>query len=106
MKNLSKKIYIIIFFIAKIMFLSAQNSFTSQEIDLTTENPSFVSVLGGNILCQPIKTSYGYIAAGDGKQILGFSKLGKLLWQRAAPGRLKPFITEGPADLIYGATTD
>lgn len=106
MKNLSKKTYIIIFFLAKILLSSAQNSFTSQEIDFTNEKPSFVSVLGGNILCQPVKTSYGYIAAGDGKQILGFSKLGKLLWQRAAPGRLKPFITEGPADLIYGATTD
>ncbi len=106
MKEKSKKIYIFIFFILELMSLSAKNTFTSQEIDFSNEKPSFLSVLGGNILCQPVKTSYGYIAAGDGKQILGFSKLGKLLWQKAAPGRLKPFVTEGPADLIYGATAD
>ncbi|MGN0728226.1 hypothetical protein [Treponema sp.] len=106
MKSLSKKIYIITLFLVQIHFSFSQNSFTSQETDFSGENPAFVSVLGGNVLCQPVRTSYGYIAAGDGKQVLGFSRLGKLLWQRHAPGRLKPFITEGPADLIYGATTD
>lgn len=110
MTHMSKKIYIMTYFLILTAsfssFCAQKNSFVSREIDLSQEKPSQISVLGGNVLCQPVRTSYGYIAAGDSKQIYGFSPEGKLLWQRSFFGRLKPFITAGPADMVYAVTDD
>lgn len=109
MTRKSEKSYILILIlntIAAISAFSQKNAFVSREIDLAQEKLAQISVLGGNVLCQPVRTSYGYIAAGDAKQIYGFSPEGKLLWQRSFFGRLKPFITAGPADMVYAVTDD
>ncbi len=106
---MSKKSYAALFFLFVFggFFCSAEkNAFVSREIDLAEESPSQVSVLGGNVLCQPVRTSYGYVAAGDSKQIYGFSPDGKLLWQRSFIGRLKKFISAAWSDMVLAVTED
>ncbi len=103
---MSKKTYFFLFFFANILFLSSQESFLTEEIDLLQSEPAIVSVLAGNLICPPVRTSYGYVCPAEGRTVCGFGFDGKLLWERKAPGKLKPFISEGPSDLISGVAGD
>ena len=83
-----------VFFTAIILLpLFCQSVFVEQEIDFAKVMPADINVIGGEITCQPVRTSYGYIATGDGKQLYGFTQEGKLLWQRSAKFRLKKFLS-------------
>ena len=84
----------------------AQQNFVNKEIDLSQTIASNIAVIGGSLACQPVRTSYGYVAAGDGKQIYGFTQEGRLLWQRTAKFRLKKFISVLSEDLICVVSTD
>lgn len=68
------------------------------------EKPSWVAVPGGNILCQPLRTSYGSVAVCDGKLVCAISPSGKVLWQRGFMGKMQPFISRAPSDLLYVVT--
>ncbi len=77
-----------------------QTVFVSQEMDISKREPDKISVLAGNLLCQPVKTGYGYAAVGEGKQVYGFTQEGKLLWQKSLFFRPKPFMGIGMQDMI------
>ncbi|WP_318743403.1 PQQ-binding-like beta-propeller repeat protein [Treponema sp.] len=98
-------------FLAALIMISsipcmAQQTFVNKEIDLSQTLASNIAVIGGSLACQPVRTSYGYVAAGDGKQIYGFTQEGRLLWQRTAKFRLKKFISVLSEDLICVVSTD
>lgn len=86
--------------------LFGQTSFVDKEIDFAQTMPTDINVIGGMITCQPVRTSYGYISTGDGKQIYGFTQEGKMLWQRAAKFKLKRFLSVFQEDLICVVSTD
>lgn len=101
------------FFLSAFLFLflllplTAQNkSFASQEINLEDKLPDSVAVLGGTVLCQPVKTSYGFVAVGESKQIYAFTPHGKLLWQRRFHSNMKPFISVAAEDMLYIVSKD
>ena len=71
--RLYKKIYILTFILALIAVFSAfsQNQpdknggkVFERTIQLEGTDPDLVSVLGATVICQPIRTSYGYAAVG------------------------------------------
>lgn len=96
-----------VFFTAVILLpLFCQSVFVEQEIDFAKVMPADINVIGGEITCQPVRTSYGYIATGDGKQLYGFTQEGKLLWQRSAKFRLKKFLSVFSEDLVCIVSTD
>lgn len=84
----------------------AQTSFTDKEIDFAQIKPTDINVIGGVITCQPVRTSYGYIATGDGKQLYGFTQDGKMLWQRSSRFRLKKILSLFAEDLVCVVSTD
>ncbi|WP_407399127.1 hypothetical protein [Treponema sp.] len=93
-----------------VVFLSlplfCQASFVDKEIDLAETVATDINVIGGSISCQPVRTSYGYIATGDGKQLYGFTQEGKLLWMRSTRFRLKRFLSVFSEDLVCVVSTD
>ncbi|MCR5217778.1 PQQ-binding-like beta-propeller repeat protein [Treponema sp.] len=96
-----KKSIILILLTALTFSLSSQ---TYSFFDLNKENPGWTMVPGGNIICPPQKTSYGYAALCEGKMYAGFTSSGKLLWQRSLRDRTSPFFTTGCGDLIWCIT--
>lgn len=101
-----KKLNCLLAFIFLALPLFGQRTFVDKEIDFAETMPTDINVIGGMITCQPVRTSYGYIATGDGKQIYGFTQEGKMLWQRAAKFRLKKFLSVFSEDLICVVSTD
>ena len=100
-KLLSALIYLFLLFPA-----FSQKSFASQEINLEDKLPDSVAVLGGTVLCQPVKTSYGYVAVGESRQIYAFTPHGKLLWQRRFHSNMKPFVSVAAEDMLYIVSKD
>lgn len=81
-------------------------SLSAYSTDLSKDTPAWVTVLSGSIIAPPARTSYGYAAVCDGKQLCGFTEEGKLLWQKNFRNRFSPFITRGPADLLITVIKD
>ncbi|MBB5218369.1 hypothetical protein DYE49_05485 [Treponema rectale] len=87
-----------------LLIISAFLTISAQEYsfyDLNKENPGWTMVPGGNILCPPQKTSYGYAALCEGKSFAGFSEKGKLLWQKSVREKPSLFFTTGCGDTIW-----
>ncbi|MCQ2241460.1 PQQ-binding-like beta-propeller repeat protein [Treponema sp.] len=97
-----------VFFTAVILsfYAFSETSFVDKEIDFAQTMATDINVIGGMITCQPVRTSYGYIATGDGKQIYGFTQEGKLLWLRSTKFRLKKFLSVFAEDLVCVVSTD
>lgn len=87
-----KKSLLCFVFLAFNFFLYPQ-SFLEKEINIADSLATDVAVLGGNISCQPIRTSYGYAATGEGRQLYGFTQEGKILWQTAIQDRNVKFLS-------------
>ena len=73
-------------------------------LDLSKENPSWVMVLGGNIISEPERTSYGYAVLCEGKQLFGYTPQGKVLWSHKLPKKTSPFITCLSGDILLCIT--
>lgn len=76
------------------------NTIQTQRV-LDLKESTFTSVLGGNIISTPQKTSYGYIAYTEGRLITAFTQDGKILWQKGMKGRPFSDITVGADDIFY-----
>lgn len=74
--------------------------FSQNILDLKKIQPDWVCVLGGNVLCQPERTSAGYICTGEGKNVYCFTDEGKILWSKSFSQKIKNFISAGPEDFI------
>lgn len=102
---MKKTIFLLMLSVLSFSLFSLE-SFVEEEIDLSKTMASDVSVIGGSISCQPVRTSYGYIATGDGKQLYGFTQEGRLLWQRSTRFKLKKFLSVFLEDLVCVVSTD
>ncbi|MBO4404733.1 MAG: hypothetical protein J5780_05315 [Treponema sp.] len=93
----------------KKVFLSAlflSLTLPSFSVDISRENASWITVLAGSVISPPVRTSYGYAAVCEGKQMTGFTESGKVLWKHSFPFRFAPCLTEGPSDLLIGVTKE
>ena len=76
------------------------------ELDFEVLRPESFTVLTGNILARPTRTTWGYVATAEGKQITAFSPDGKVMWQKTAPAKLSPYITQGVAGFLLAVSQD
>lgn len=96
---MKKKLFTIFFLIFSFFLTLPAQEYSFY--DLNKENPGWTMVPGGNILCPPKKTSYGYAALCEGKTFTGFSKNGKILWQKSVKDKPSLFFTTGCGDTIW-----
>lgn len=71
---------------------------------ITLDQPTFTSVLGGDVLSKFERTQTGYIAITEGRLITSFTENGFILWQKGTRGRPSNFITVSAEDLFYSVT--
>lgn len=77
---------------------------TTPYYDLARLSPDWVTVLGGSILSQPVRTSYGFAALGEGKMLSAFNQNGTVLWQRSFVTPVQMNLSVGAADMLYVIT--
>lgn len=102
-----KKTYIlrnIILFLLVILFtnnliFSDENS-SKNKISLSSK-PSWYTVLGGQAITKPVKTSYGFAIVSDGKLLSACSHNGEILWQEGLSQRSSPYFISGYSDSLY-----
>lgn len=105
--NIKKSIFNLIFFFLAFCLFSeqiiknnAQNKNIVRQNKLSTENSSWTSVISGNALCAPKKTSYGFVVLTDGKMVSACTDSGTKLWERGIPGKPEPYLTVFSKDFI------
>ena len=94
--------------LALVLFLPQLAASPSEVVELDFEElrPESFTVLTGNILGQPVRTSWGYVATAEGKQITAFSPEGKVIWKKTAPAKLSPYITQAMSGFLLVVTQD
>lgn len=71
-----KKIFSVLIFFSLVYYFFAQET-------LTDFNTSWSTVMPGTVICQPEETTYGFCLATDARNVIGFSKDGKQLWDKS-----------------------
>ena len=94
----------LLYFCFAIFPFHSQDFAISNQLNLGTMLPNWVYVLGGNVLCQPLKTSQGFCVVSEGKVLTSFSEEGSIIWQRAFPQGLQPYISQGFGEMIFAVT--
>lgn len=64
------------------LFFSTICNLHSQEV-LNNYNTSWSTVMPGTVICQPEETTYGFCLATDARNVIGFTKDGKQLWEKS-----------------------
>lgn len=65
----------------------AQDQTLLTDLDLSKTPYAWLSVLSGAAVCEPIKTSYGWLDLTEGKMASAFSESGAVLWQKSIPAQ-------------------
>lgn len=50
---------------------------------LTKNNASWATVLPGQVLCEPVETSYGFCIVTDARDVIAYSKSGVQIWEKS-----------------------
>ena len=87
-------------------FAQKVSSPAPQTVNLSGATPGWVSVMGGNAVSSPVRTSFGYIIPCEGRMLCAITNSGTLLWQKSFGLKLSPFVGTGIADVIYAVTKD
>ena len=104
-----KKVYILRLFLFVLVFLfctanlfstSVEEDFTKSKIALS-DTPSWYTVLGGQAVAKPVKTSYGFAVVSDGRLLSGCSEKGDILWQKSLRQKSSPYFISGYSDTLY-----
>ena len=104
-----KKSYILRSFIIIFLFLFTKNNlFSSTENENLSKNkislsdfPSWYTVLGGQAVAKPVKTSYGFAVVSDGRILSACSEKGDILWQKGLKQKSSPYFISGYSDTLY-----
>ena len=70
------------------------------DLDLEKTPHEWLSVISGRALIEPVRTSYGWAAATDGRMITAFSESGTVLWQKSIPSAPEKFISASKNDFL------
>lgn len=70
------------------------------DLDLEKTPHAWLSVISGRALVEPVRTSYGWAAATDGRMITAFSEGGTVLWQKPIPSAPERFISASRNDFL------
>ena len=74
-----------------------------RNLDLSSLEPSWYTVIGGNAVSPCIQTSYGVALLSDGRLISACTDSGTVIWQRSIKGRPSPYISAF-GDFLYVVT--
>lgn len=104
-----KKSYILRSFLVVLLFLFvANNLFSVTEDENLSKNkmslsafPSWYTVLGGQAVAKPAKTSYGFAVVSDGRLLSACSEKGDILWQKGLKQKSSPYFISGYSDTLY-----
>ena len=104
-----KKSYIVRNFLIVFLFIFiANNLFSSTEDVNLSKNkislsafPSWYTVLGGQAVAKPVKTSYGFAVVSDGRLLTACSEKGDILWQKGLKQKSSPYFISGYSDTLY-----
>ena len=72
-------------------------------LDLSKQEASWFTVIGGNAVSPCIQTSYGVALLSDGRLLSACTDSGTVIWQRSIKGRPSPYITAF-GDFLYVVT--
>lgn len=75
-------------------------TFLKNSISLSN-NPSWYTVLGGQAITQPVKTSYGFAVVSDGRLLTACNNNGEILWQKGLTEKTSPYFISGFSDTLY-----
>lgn len=103
-----------LFFLSALLFFLASGFSQSNNIDsggmnvrtqiLSAETSSWTSVISGKALCEPKRTSYGFVVLTDGKMISACTESGTKLWERGIPGHPEPFLSVFSSDFVLSVS--
>lgn len=90
---------ILLFFLS--IFTIRAQIVTVTQYDLSKIIPNWVAVLGGNVLCEPVRTSYGFTVISEGRMLSAFTTNGTVLWQKSFSKNIRPFLSAGFSDMLF-----
>lgn len=97
MKAFNKKHALLTFLI-----FSAAAAFPQQL--LNNINATWTKVLPGNLICEPEPTSTGFAVITDARNLMSYTRDGKLLWDTYLPSSSKAFFSTLPGDFFAVVT--
>lgn len=89
-----------------LVFVLGINQFAqtfSRDVDISEREPSWKSVIGGNVIAPAVETSYGIAVLNDGRMLCACTSSGRILWQKGVKGRTLPYLTAF-GDFLYVVT--
>ena len=102
---IKKSTVISIIALLSILFIT-ELSATENAMNLGSLQADWTTVMGGNALFQPQRSSYGFVFAGEGRMLYSCTKDGTVLWQRGIPANPKQNILVTPDDFIAVITNN
>lgn len=78
----------------------------TEEIKLSNQNISWSKVIPGKFICQPQKTSFGFVSITDAKTITAITNEGKLYYENTIPRFSKPKISVLKNDFLVISDSD
>ena len=104
-----KKSYILRSFLVTFLVLFVTNNLFSVTEDTNlskskislSDFPSWYTVLGGQAVAKPVKTSYGFAVVSDGRLLTACSEKGDILWQKGLKQKSSPYFISGYSDTLY-----
>ena len=100
-KNIIKA-FILTFLISNSSFLIFSQK-ALRTVDLSTEEPSWQAVVGGEAVSRCLDTSYGVALMSDGRLLSACTSAGNVIWQRSVRGKPTPYISSF-GDFLYVVT--
>ncbi len=89
-----------LFFANNLFLLTGEENFSKNKIALS-DFPSWYTVLGGQAVAKPVKTSYGFAVVSDGRLLTACSDKGEILWQKGLKQKSSPYFISGYSDTFY-----
>lgn len=104
LKKITKRSFLCIVWAA--VFFSGKILTAEEKHGSIINDVSWQSVLGGNVLCAPKRTSYGFAALSEGKILSACTGNGTVIWRRRLNEEASPFYTVSKEDFIYLVSAD
>lgn len=97
----SFQVVLLFLFVASNLFSSTENENLSKNKISLSDFPSWYTVLGGQAVAKPVKTSYGFAVVSDGRLLSACSEKGDILWQKGLKQKSSPYFISGYSDTLY-----
>ncbi len=101
LKNTVKKNVCVWQLLCILCVLQAQRGSTNRKTQAPPADPVWQSVLGGNAVSPPKRTSYGFVAVSEGGILSACTGSGTVIWRRRLSDKPSALYTVTPHDFIY-----